>query len=74
MYFDVDAHRGCFNTKPNEAYFWHGHTNGCGGQNNAMNIATANNGKTLEMCMIENRDELEKAGVMFKIGILQVSI
>lgn len=66
MYFDIDAHRGCFNTSPNEAYFWHGQTNGCGGQNNAMDIATENDGKTLEKCMLEHRNELENAGVRYK--------
>lgn len=65
MYFDIDAHRDCFKTNSNEAYFWHGQTNGCGGQNNAMDIAEQNNGKTLERCMIDNQDELTKAGVRF---------
>lgn len=65
MYFDIDAHRDCFKTNPNEAYFWHGRTNNCGGQDNAMDIA-GNNGKTLEMCMLEHRDQLEKAGVIFE--------
>lgn len=65
MYFDVDAHRGCFKTNPNEAYFWHGLTDGCGGPENANNIA-GKNGKTLERCMLDHRDELEKAGVRFK--------
>ena len=65
MYFDIDAHRDCFKTNEDEAYFWHGQTNGCGGQNNAMSIAE-NNGKTLEMCMLDHRDELERSGVRFR--------
>lgn len=65
MFFDIDAHRWCFATSPGEAYFWHGLTNGCGGQYVAMDIAKENNGKTLEMCMIEHRDQLEQAGVQF---------
>lgn len=65
MYFDIDAHKGCFKTNPDEAYFWHGRTNGCGGQDNAMDIAVENNGKTLEMCMLNHRDQLERAGVEF---------
>lgn len=66
MYFDIDAHRDCFKTNKDEAYFWHGQTNGCGGSKNAMDIASQNGGKTLEMCIQENRAELEKAGVKFK--------
>lgn len=66
MYFDIEAHKDCFKTDPNEAYFWHGQTNGIGGQDNAMDIAAENNGKTLEMCMLENRKELEEAGVNFR--------
>ncbi len=65
MYFDVDAHRDCFKTNENEAYFWHGRTNGCGGQDVAMDIASKNNGKTLEMCMLDHRDKLEQSGVEF---------
>ncbi len=65
MYFDIDAHRDCFKTKDDEAYFWHGRTNGIGGQNVAVDIASESNGKTLEMCMLENQKELEKAGVEF---------
>lgn len=65
MYFDIDAHKGCFSTKPDEAYFWHGRSNGCGGQHNAMEIARENNGKTLEMCMLEHREQLQYAGVVF---------
>lgn len=66
MFFDIDAHKDCFKTNPDEAYFWHGQTDGIGRQNNAMEIASQNNGKTLEMCMLENRDELEDAGVRFR--------
>ena len=66
MYFDIDAHKDCFKTDANEAYFWHGRTNGCGGQDNSMDIAIHGNGKTLEMCMLEHRDRLEQAGVMFQ--------
>ena len=66
MFFDIDAHKDCFKTNPDAAYFWHGQTDGIGGQNNAMEIASQNNGKTLEMCMLENRDELEDAGVRFR--------
>lgn len=66
MYFDIDAHKDCFKTNENKAYFWHGQTDGYGGQNNAMSIASENNGKTLEMCMLENRNELERAGVNFE--------
>lgn len=51
MYFDIDAHKDCFKTNSDEAYFWHGRTNGCGGQDVAMDIASANSGKTLEMCI-----------------------
>lgn len=66
MYFNIDAHKDCFKTNENEACFWHGQTNGIGGQDNAMSIANENNGQTLEMCMLDNRDELEKAGVKFR--------
>ena len=67
MYFDIDAHKDCFKTNENEAYFWHGRTNGCGGQNNAMEIAAENNGRTLEMCMLDNRAKLEQSGVEFLV-------
>lgn len=66
MYFDIDAHKDCFKTNKDEAYFWHGRTDGCGGQDNAMDIASQNNGQTLEMCMLSNRSELEAAGVIFE--------
>ena len=65
MYFDIAAHSHCFKTEPNEAYFWHGKSDGLGGQDVAIDIASQNNGKTLEMCLLDNRDELEKAGVIF---------
>ena len=65
MYFDINAHRDCFKTNKDEAYFWHGRTNGCGGQDIAMDVAAENNGKTLEMCMLDHRDELTQAGVVF---------
>lgn len=65
MYFNIDEHKDCFKTDENEAYFWHGQTDGVGGQDNAMQIASENGGKTLEMCMLEHRDELEQAGVIF---------
>lgn len=66
MYFDIDAHRDCFKTNDDEAYFWHGRTDGVGGQDNAMDIASQNGGQTLEMCMLSNRPELEAAGVTFE--------
>ena len=70
MDFDINKYAHCFATKPNEAFFWHGRTtdeNGIahGGPDNAASIASANNGKTLEMCMLANRKELEGAGVAF---------
>ena len=64
MYFDIDAHKGYFKTNPGEAYFWHGKTNGCGGPENARDIA-GENGKTLERCMLDHQKELTDAGVDF---------
>lgn len=66
MYFDIEAHRDCFKTSEDGAYFWHGRSNGVGGQFNAQEIALENNGKTLEMCMFENRNRLEQVGVEFE--------
>lgn len=69
-YFDINTYSHCFKTEANEAYFWHGQTttdgNNYQGQDNAAEIASAHNGKTLEMCMLEHREELEKAGVRFE--------
>jgi len=70
MFFDINKYSYCFQTNPNEAYFWHGQStdengNIYGGQDNAMRIAEENGGKTLEMCMLDHRDDLEKAGVHF---------
>ena len=42
-------------TKPNEAFFWSGRTNGIGGAEAAGQIAQAKGGTTLEM-LIENRN------------------
>ncbi|MCF6252630.1 MAG: hypothetical protein L3J75_15395, partial [Methylococcaceae bacterium] len=42
-------------TKPNEAFFWSGRTNGRGGENIARKIAEENNGTTLE-ALIEKRN------------------
>ena len=66
MFFDVEAHRDCFKTDSNEAHFWHGTSNGTGGPDVAKEIATRNEGKTMEMCMVANREELEAAGVCFR--------
>jgi hypothetical protein len=63
MLFDIENYRHCFSTKENEAYFWHGRTNGIGGQLNAQRIAKEHNGKTLEMKVYEHLRELEKFGV-----------
>jgi len=71
MFFNIDRYYYCFATNENEAYFWHGQTtdsNGIhGGMNNARNIAMQNGGKTLEMCMLDNIDELESAGVNIEL-------
>ena len=66
MNFNIDEHKDCFKTEKDEACFWHGQTDGVGGQENAREIASENDWKTLEMCMLENRDELEQAGVEFQ--------
>jgi len=63
--FNISECYGCFATEQNEAYFWHGRTNGVGGWENAWDIAETNGGKTLEMVMYDNREELEKQGVIF---------
>lgn len=71
MFFNVYEHSRCFATEPDEAYFWHGQTTDDagvvhGGQANAAEIAETNDGKTLEMCMLDNREELEAADVNFE--------
>ena len=67
MKFDISKYKHCFKTKENTAYFWHGRTTQNGiaymGDNNAAKIAKQNGGKTLEMCMLEYKDELMDAGV-----------
>lgn len=68
MYFDIDAHKDCFKTNGDETYFWHGQTNHIGDKDIANSIADLNKGKTLEMCMLDNIDELENAGVRFKFN------
>ena len=67
MDFNIKEYAHCFETAPDEAYFWHGQTNGIGGQLNALNIAEERGGKTLEMCMFEHREELKQAGVNFDV-------
>jgi len=42
-------------TKPNEAFFWSGNTNGVGGEKVAAEIAAKNNGVTLE-ALVSERD------------------
>jgi len=69
MDFDIEKYAHCFKTNPDEAYFWHGETKGTGGHDVSMQIAKERSGKTLEMCMIEHRAELEKAGVKFNSDI-----
>jgi len=72
MAFNVNEHAHCFASRPGEAYFWHGRTTDSesgkvyGGEFNAARIAKEKGGTTLEMCMLANREELEKAGVRFK--------
>ena len=81
MGFDIKKFSYCFKTEKDQAYFWHGITTNderiwhapgekgftvYGGQNNAMKIADENNGKTLERCMLDYQEDLEKAGVKFE--------
>ena len=55
MYFDIEAHRECFKTNRDEAYFWHGQTNECGGQDNAKNIATKSENKRKDEMIYANK-------------------
>lgn len=75
MDFDIEKYAHCFATAPNEAFFWHGtttisdFTNRSGkyeGGENANRIAEEHHGKTVIMCVLEHRDELEKGGVIFR--------
>lgn len=71
-FFNIYKYQHCFATKENEAYFWHGQTTENDeifrGWQNAKAIAEEHDGKTLEMCMLDHREELEEAGVIFSTG------
>ena len=43
MYFDVAAHSHCFKTEPNEAFFWHGQSEGCCGLDTAIGVSVKSN-------------------------------
>jgi len=47
-------------TKPNEAFFWSGRTNGRGGEGIAQEIAEQNGGTTLEALIDKRKIEMPK--------------
>lgn len=51
----IDKVKPLLKTKPNEAFFWSGKTNGTGGQDVALNIARAKGGITLEGLIAKNK-------------------
>ena len=79
MLFDINKFSYCFKTEANEAFLWHGETNGIGGPYNALIKAEELGGKTLERCMVDHKKEFEAAGVEFtypkrKNGIVELHI
>ncbi|MCL2410461.1 MAG: hypothetical protein FWC97_02345 [Treponema sp.] len=67
MKFDVNKYARCFEIEPDEACFWHGRTDGIGDEANAKSIAEEKVLKTLEMKLLEHREELETGGVEFEL-------
>jgi len=65
IFLEIEQYSKYFATEPNKAYFWHGRTTkGKKYEAKAMaeKMAKRKRGKTIEMCMFDNRTELEKLG------------